>query len=269
MVEEKTHRIEIDWVTTAAGALAAMSSAVLLSTLGAAGTILGAALGSAVISVGSSVYGRGLARSRERMATLQRTARGLVGVANADGRLQARPNLDPGVADTHLDYADDRLDRAPGEHNWMLSNNLEPGRYRSERHAQLPWKRAAVTAAGLFAVTVLAITTFELVAGQPVSSFTGGGDSGNRSSIGGLTGGSGNRHHDQPSQQPSQDPASPDASPTGEPSSTPSPEPSSTPSLEPTVSSPTSTPSEPATSPSATPSPAQTSSPPAAPSATP
>ena len=208
MAEKQKHRIEIDWVTNTAGALAAMSSAVLLSTLGAAGTILGAALGSAVISVGSSLYGQGLASSRERMATLQHTAREPVGVANAEG-LRARRNIDhPGVAVAHLDYTEDRHDRAPGEQDRKLTEDLEYGRYRPDLQAHLPWRRAAVTAAGLFAVAVVAITAFELIAGQSVSSFTGGSDSGDRSSIGGLAGGSGNRHHDQPPQQPSKDPAS-------------------------------------------------------------
>src|SRR5262249_54898382 len=49
-------RVEIDWTRTVGGALAAVASAVLLSTLGAAGTILGAALGSIVVTVSGAYF---------------------------------------------------------------------------------------------------------------------------------------------------------------------------------------------------------------------
>ena len=53
---DDTHKLEIDWLRTIGGALAAVSSAVLLSTLGAAGTIIGAALGSVIVTVGGALY---------------------------------------------------------------------------------------------------------------------------------------------------------------------------------------------------------------------
>ena len=61
-------RIDINWVQASAGALAAVSSAVLLSTVGVAGTILGAALGSIAVTVGSSFYSHYLHASRARVA---------------------------------------------------------------------------------------------------------------------------------------------------------------------------------------------------------
>src|SRR3546814_13124678 len=67
MPEEKP-KLEIDWVKTLAGALAAVSSAVLLSTLGAAGTLICAALGSITLTVTSAFYSQGLAqRDRQRV----------------------------------------------------------------------------------------------------------------------------------------------------------------------------------------------------------
>ncbi len=45
------NRLQINWVNSAGGALGAVSSAVLLSSLGAAGTLVGAALGSLCITV--------------------------------------------------------------------------------------------------------------------------------------------------------------------------------------------------------------------------
>ena len=58
---------------TAAGALAAVTTAVLLSTLGAAGTVIGAAIGSVVVTVGSEVYAQGLHRSRHTVRRAQET----------------------------------------------------------------------------------------------------------------------------------------------------------------------------------------------------
>ena len=63
-----------------------MSSAVLLSTLGAAGTIIGAALGSVIVTVGGALYTQGLARSREHLTQAQSAALRKVRVAQADVR---------------------------------------------------------------------------------------------------------------------------------------------------------------------------------------
>src|SRR5262245_34193424 len=64
-------RLEIDWLKAIAGALAAVASAVLLSTLGAAGTLIGAALGSLIVTISSALFTRGLAGSRRGLAKAQ------------------------------------------------------------------------------------------------------------------------------------------------------------------------------------------------------
>ena len=77
MTEDNTqtdNQTKIDWLKTAAGALAAVTTAVLLSTLGAAGTLIGAALGSVAVTVSSQLYAQGLARSRATMACLLYTS---------------------------------------------------------------------------------------------------------------------------------------------------------------------------------------------------
>src|SRR3546814_15525436 len=85
MPEEKP-KLEIDWVKTLAGALAAVSSAVLLSTLGAAGTLIGAALGSITLTVTSAFYSQGLAKSRQKLAAAQELAQRSVGIAQSEVR---------------------------------------------------------------------------------------------------------------------------------------------------------------------------------------
>ena len=137
MTEDTGQKLGIDWLKTIAGALAAVSSAVLLSTLGAAGTIIGAALGSVVVTVGGALYGQGLARSRARLAQVP---------------------IAPRRASRHHATSRDRPGRRP---------TRAPA--RRERFRALPWKRISLGAAGLFAAAILAITAFEVVAGEKPS----------------------------------------------------------------------------------------------------
>jgi hypothetical protein len=218
----ETPKLEIDWVKTLAGALAAVTTAVLLSTLGAVGTLIGAALGSVAATVGSAVYAQGLARSR---AAVRR--------ASESARLRLSPEAEA----------------------------VEQPRPWAERLRALPWKRVALVAAGTFAVVVVALTAFEAVAGRSVSSYTGGSSRDQGTTLGGVTGTSGGGGQDQhtPQHQPTR---SPSDSPTGTASASeePSNEPTSTPTAS-TPEEPTPTPTPtPSTTPTPTPSPTAPSS---------
>ncbi len=162
MPEDTGQKLDIDWLKTIAGALAAVSSAVLLSTLGAAGTIIGAALGSVVATVGGALYSQGLVRSRQRLVQVPTVARRRVGT-DPDGTRRDRVVVAVGPAD-------------PG---WR------------ERFRMLPWRRISLVAAALFVATLVVITAFELAAGKPVSSMTGGSDGDGRTTFSRLGGGSG------------------------------------------------------------------------------
>ena len=230
MTEHISQKLGIDWLKTIAAALAAMSSAVLLSTLGAAGTIIGAALGSVVATVGGALYSQGLGRSRERLAQAQATALRKVGSAQAEVRRSSRNHGDDQTVDAHLTHAEERLDEAKEDLDAVAGEPPDPG-WR-ERFAMLPWKRISLVAAGVFAATVLAITAFEIVAGETVSSLTGGTDGGGGGTtithLGGGSGGRTSRHDDKappdggssPTSEPStesSEQASPTDEPTGEP----------------------------------------------------
>jgi cytoskeletal protein RodZ len=243
--------LEIDWLKTCAGALAAVTTAVLLSTLGAAGTLIGAAVGSIAATVGSAVYAQGLARSKHAVLKAQTTALHKVGVAQAEVRRAARH--EGAVQEAHLDLADERLAEAKDELD-------APALGSRTRLAALNWRRIGVVAVGTFAAVVLAVTAFEAVAGRSVSSLTGGSGSDQGSTLGGVSGGSGGktRHHQQqsptesPSETPTQQPSeSPSATPTATPTeaSTPTPTPTGTPTETPSA---TETPSG-APTPTATP----------------
>jgi hypothetical protein len=126
----------------------------------------------------------------------------------------------------------------------------------------LPWKRISLVAAGLFATAILAITAFELLAGESVSSITGGTEGDGGPTITRIGGGSDTSRDDRapsddtatPSGEPSSEPpdeASPTDEPTDEPSESPSESTTLTPSpLAPTTPAPTLT-VEPTTTPSA------------------
>jgi hypothetical protein len=260
MTADPSPKLDIDWLKTIAGALAAVSSAVLLSTLGAAGTIIGAALGSVVATVGGALYSQGLARSRERLAQAQSLALRRVGIAQAEVRRANRHQGDDPAVDAHLAHADERLGEAKAELGAIADEPPAVG-WR-ERLVVLPWKRISLVAAGLFATAILAITAFELLAGESVSSITGGTDGDGGPTITRIGGGSDTSRDPRapsddtatPSGEPSSEPsdeASPTEEPTDEPSESPSESTTPTPSpLAPTTPAPTLT-VEPTTTPSA------------------
>jgi hypothetical protein len=260
MTADPSPKLDIDWLKTIAGALAAVSSAVLLSTLGAAGTIIGAALGSVIATVGGALYSQGLARSRERLAQAQSLALRRVGIAQAEVRRASRHQGDDPAVDAHLAHADERLGEAKADLGAIADEPPAVG-WR-ERLVVLPWKRISLVAAGLFVTAILAITAFELLAGESVSSITGGTDGDGGPTITRIGGGSDTSRDDRapsddtatPSGEPSSEPpdeASPTDEPTDEPSESPSESTTPTPSpLAPTTPAPTLT-VEPTTTPSA------------------
>jgi hypothetical protein len=183
VTEQPAHKI--DWVRTIAGALAAVVSAVLLSRLGAAGTIIGAALGSVVISITTSMFSSGLAHGRQRVADMQEAAMRHVGVAQAEINRATRR---AGARQAHLEHADEALAQAKDELATAAPPTLR------ERLAAVAWLRVAAYAGGLFVAVVAVITGFELLTGEPVSTLTGG-SSGGGTSISRFTG---NQHPTHP-----------------------------------------------------------------------
>jgi hypothetical protein len=244
-------KLEISWVQVSAGALAAVSSAVLLSTVGVAGTIIGAALGSLAATVGSTVYSHYLGVSRDRVAAAAaahsrvRRAQGDLGKAVADlahGAPAAEDHLDD--AEHDLQKAELRLDDAEGA-------TRRPG-WRAALSG-LPWGRLLLAAGAVFLVAMVAIVTFELATGRALSSYTGGTDrNGPRVSVPGVDGGGKKTPEPTPTPTPSLSEAPPGTStaPTPTPSSggtgttTPSPSPAPTSStLPPEIVSPSPAPS--------------------------
>jgi hypothetical protein len=248
-MNDKRDGAHIDWTRTIAGALAAVASAVLLSTLGAVGTIIGAAVGSIVVTISSALFTQGLSSSKRSLAKAQASAMQKVGIAHAEVRRAERTD-DTEVQEGHLEHADERLEEAHEELD-AAALAATPLSWR-QRLALLPWRRILIGAGVLFLVTVVVITVFEVIAGRSVSSFTGGSSDDSGTTINHVReGGSGRGDDPDPSESPDPtDEASPSEtpsetpieSPTGEatPSETPTPSP-----MESSTPSPSETPAEP------------------------
>ena len=200
----KENRVEISWVRSLGSALGAVSSAVLLSTLGVGGTLIGAALGSLVITVGGAMYARSLQATKERV----------IRTAVRTDRSRLRAGRDP--------------QDAPGEVSQenppaTLTEEDDPsaGERWKRMLCDLPWKRLIGGAAVVFVIAMALILAFELTTGRTVSSYTGGSsktESG--TSIPGFDGRSGsgtdNEQAPKPQDQIPQDERSPEETPTGD-----------------------------------------------------
>lgn len=153
------NRLQINWVNSAGGALGAVSSAVLLSSLGVAGTLVGAALGSLCITVGGAVYSHYLTMTKERVAAPARAAR-------RSGRVREPV---PASAEA-VTQPQDRQHPEDPDH----TDRPEGGRSVGQLLQGLPWKRILALSAALFGLAMALIVAFELSTGRAVSTYTGG-----------------------------------------------------------------------------------------------
>lgn len=188
MSDEGTkQRIDINWVQTVSAPLAAVTSAVLLSTVGVAGTIVGAALGSLAYTLGSSIYSHYIGATKERVAQAQKVTAAKVGRAQQQVRDASEKLGSAAEGADKAASADEELARA-GEELHQARTALEdaeeavPVGWRG-LVATLPWKHIGLGAAGVFLVAMVVIVAFELVTGKAVSSYTGGSDPDRRTSI--------------------------------------------------------------------------------------
>ena len=255
--------IDVNWVQSLAAALAAVSSAVLLSTVGVAGTVIGAAVGSLFATVGSAVYSHYLETSKQRVAAASALARAQAAQARGRMRGAAASSAANENGTRQLMLAERDLDEA--EHHLEHVEEETPKPTWRETLRGLKWKWILLVAGGVFLAAMAVILAFELLTGRAVSEFTGGTDEGKRTSLsfgqGSEAGerapanepGSDAPADEAPAVEPS-DPAAPTADseregqpaeqPSEEPSQQPTEEePSAEPTTEPTTPLPTQTPS--------------------------
>lgn len=162
-----------------AGALAAVSAAVVASFFGLAGTVIGAAVASVVSTVGAAVYTESMRRTH-------------AGLRRAGSRLVRSPQ-----SPVHRSASD----RPP------LPAHLDPRRSPPRRRWRR-WAMVAATAVAVFGLAMVVVTTVELIGHKPVAALVGGSDQAGGTTLGSLTGASGGDGRQQ------QAPASPSATPT-------------------------------------------------------
>jgi hypothetical protein len=140
---------EVSWFQLAASVLAAVTAAWIASSLGVAGTLVGAAVGSAVVTLTSAFYARTLDKGRTLLVT---TASGTV--------IQRRVEEDGEIAETLDQAAED----APVKSAEFVPDETAP---------RLHWKTIVVTTVVVLAVALAAISTYELVTGETLDGSKG------------------------------------------------------------------------------------------------
>lgn len=155
---------QINWVGATGAGLGSVTSAVVLSTTGAAGTWIGAGIGTFIITVGGAIYAYFLQRAKsgiEKTADKIKVPRG--------SSVQNSAQQDTTSITAQRDPTQAASSEPPPEQDTKKSKPTFKEVLRGVR-----WKRVAVLGAGLFALTMAIVFIFELATGRPVSSYTGG-----------------------------------------------------------------------------------------------
>lgn len=163
-------RPDVSYAQVAGSALAAVSAAVVASFLGVGGTILGAALGSLIATIGGAVYAHSFRRAGAKLSetkvltvvTRSRAGHGepspgdvpLIEPASKDGERGPTPPYaesgPPGTTDEEV------IHEAPARPRWMS------------------WKTAALLAVAAFVIAMVVVSVIELTIGRPISGGSGG-----------------------------------------------------------------------------------------------
>jgi hypothetical protein len=210
-------------------ALAAMSGAFFVSWAGTAGTLIGAAVGSVIATVGAATYTWSLRRTSD---AAKRTAALVKERALVTGALPRSVAQGP-LREDGNDRSGQLLDDERPPPALEEPAEIETGRRRWD----LPWAKVALVSLAVMVAGMGGITAIEAVTGKPIASLLGK-DDGTGTTVGRVVGaGSGSSSNGDKS--PAKDtPAPQDPEPSSEPSETPvEPVPS-------TVPDPTTAPSE-------------------------
>jgi hypothetical protein len=150
---EETNGIRLSQV--AAGALAAVTAALIGSTMGVAGTVVGAGLASVISTIGGTLYLRSIQRTRESVRTVRAKVVGRSGGATV--LVSAEDPEEP---------AGTEVEATPAEEDPERSDQPPRGGRRR-------WPKLVVTTVAAFALGMLAITGVEWLRGEPLSGGSG------------------------------------------------------------------------------------------------
>ena len=157
--------LQLSATQVAAGALASVSSAVVASFFGLAGTLIGAALASVISTVSAALYSSSLRKTNEKLRIARSQLTGRQSPVADTGDAPAPPATPATqVLPAHLDPR-----RAPA------------------RRPRPRWTRVAVYAAAVFVMAMGVITGIELIGQKPVSALVGGTQTSQETTIGAIT----------------------------------------------------------------------------------
>lgn len=131
---------DISWFQVAASVLAAVTSAWIASSLGVAGTLIGAALGSFVVTVSTALYGRTLHKGKTLIA---QTASGAV---------------------AEKDVTDNEITTAFDEIAELEDSPIERAEIIDNPRRQLRWKTITVTAVIVLGISLVTMGAYEKIA---------------------------------------------------------------------------------------------------------
>lgn len=168
---------DISGAQVAGSALAAVSAAVIASFLGVGGTVLGAALGSIVASVGGAVYSHSFRRAGDRLGDTKVltvvTRPRVVRTAPGPGDVPVIEDADgAGGQPPYAESGQESPDQPAEPVEVPQSGPLPAPGGRIPRW--LSWKAAVALTVVAFVLAIAAIEVVELVIGRPISGGSGG-----------------------------------------------------------------------------------------------
>ena len=156
--KRERNRLRISGISVAAGAAAAATASFASSWLGVAGTVLGAAVVSIVITVGTAVYDHSLRRARVELQ-----------LRNEALRARVAQNRAQGVAH------DSESTRLMPEEEEQAVGELPLESLGLEDERGYRWERIALVSLSVFVLSMVAVTAVELATGRPLSALLTGG----------------------------------------------------------------------------------------------
>lgn len=212
---------DISWFQVAASVLAAVTAAWIASRLGVAGTLIGAAVGSFVVTISTAFYGRTLDKGKTLI------------VQTSGGTLVQKAVQDGGIAEA-FEQAEE-ITHSPVERAEIIP--AEPRR--------LHWKTIIATTVVVLGIAYAAMGGYELVADKPF------GTDPDNARIGNPFGGSSRPSDDDPTSTPTPTPTAAEPA-TPAPVTTPAPTPAPSTVVPTPAPVPTVTPTTPAPTPTTT-----------------
>lgn len=198
----------------AGSALAAVTAAVLASFAGTAGTIIGAAVGSIVATVGAAAYTWWLRRTSEAVRRTAIQVRQTSGLTGALPRKVTDGPLRPGRRSRRSEDAAAEPEDGTGSAD------------ESAGPRNLSWRKLALATLAVLVTVLGGITAVEAVTGRPLSALLGTNDS-SGTTLGHVSGGDDDKQvptEDESTQTPSPSPSPTTSTPVPENADTPAPD---------------------------------------------